>query len=209
MITISKPAQKILNQTLDHAGPLIGLRLEITGDTPGAYQPQFVAMQEGDQSSDDIVVECGDLKVYIGPEPAPKAEGLKIDLVPTQLGPRLKFDFPPPEWDDPVAVRLQKLFDERINPGLLNHGGYVGLLNVEAGVAEIIMGGGCQGCALSAQTLSQAVEAIIQQEIPEIHTVIDKTNHARGLNPYYRDADREAMSRSARRRARRKQQGGG
>jgi hypothetical protein len=67
------------------------------------------------------------------------------------------------------------------------------------------MGGGCQGCALSAMTLSQGIETIIKQEIPEIHTVVDRTDHAEGENPYHRSPDWEDKSKSSRRRRRRHQ----
>ena len=191
-------------QQVEGAGSFVGLRLVIQGDIPGAYQAELVLVGEDDARPDDTLVQCGNLVIFIGPESAPKARDLKIDVLQTVYGPRLKFDFPPQKWSDPAANRLQALIDERINPGLLGHGGYVSLLDVQDGVAEIWMGGGCQGCALSAMTLSQGIEAIIKQEVPEIHTVIDRTDHARGENPYHRPSGWEDKSRSARRRNRRK-----
>jgi Fe/S biogenesis protein NfuA len=215
MITITETAREGLLQLMDQKGPFIGLRLVVTGEVPGAYMPELMFMRDSHASKSDKVVEFDGLNVYIGPESVDKAEGLKVDIVHTQAGPRLKFEFPPVEWDDPVAQRLQKLIDQHINPGLMSHGGFVALLDVQDGVAEIFMGGGCQGCALSAMTLSQSIEAIIKREIPEIHTVVDCTDHARGNNPYYasdhsgkrtppeRD---EELSKSARRRTRRKRE---
>ncbi len=213
MITVTETAREGLLQLMEQKGPFFGLRLVVTGEVPGAYMPELLFMRGGQASPADKLVEFDGLKFYIGPESADKAEGLKIDVIQTQTGPRLKFEFPPVEWDDPVAQRLQALIDQRINPSLMSHGGFVALLGVHEGVAEVLMGGGCQGCALSAMTLSQSIEAIIKREIPEIHTVIDCTNHARGTNPYYATGqsdtgsppDRsEYSSRSARRRARRK-----
>lgn len=213
MITISEAANKGLRHLMDQSGPYIGLRLVITGETPGAYMPEFMFLREGFVSPADHLVECEDLRIYIGPESIEKAKGLKIDVIQTEVGPRLKFEFPTVEWQDPVAQRLQELIDQRINPGLFSHGGYVALSDVHDGVAEVLMGGGCQGCALSAMTLSQGIEAIIKREIPEIHTVIDCTNHERGTNPYYPSAPpqkpapptyEENASISARRRLRRK-----
>jgi Fe/S biogenesis protein NfuA len=210
MITITESARKGLLHLMHQSGQYIGLRLVVTGEIPGAYRPELMLMRAGHDSPADQVVESEDLRVYIGPETVDKAEGLKIDVIQTQAGPRLKFEFPPVEWDDPLAQRLQNLIDQRINPSLMSHGGYVALLDVHDDVAEVIMGGGCQGCMLSSQTLSQAIEAIIRKEIPEIRHVVDRTNHAMGENPYYRpdQAGSEApperspdISSSARRRA--------
>jgi Fe/S biogenesis protein NfuA len=220
MITITRSAQKQLSQYLDQAGSSIGLRLVISGEIPGAYQPELILMQEGDASKDDSLIQYGNLTIYIDSESAPKAQDLKIDTLSTVYGPRLKFEFPCPQWDDPIADRLQKLIDARINPGLISHGGYISLLDVKDGIAEIYMGGGCHGCGLSSQTMAEVIEVLIKQEIPEIHTVLDRTDHATGASPYYQSAASpdpatktkpafrpplpENMSPSARRRARRR-----
>jgi Fe/S biogenesis protein NfuA len=204
MITVTENAQRALRQHVEQTDGRAGLRLVIRGDIPGTYQPELILVEQDDASPQDSLVQCGNLVIFIGPESAPKALGLNIDVLHTVYGPRLNFDFPPPKWDNPVASRLQTLIDERINPGLLSHGGYVSLLGVQEGVAEIWMGGGCQGCALSAMTLSQGIEDVIKQDIPDIHTVIDRTDHAQGANPYHRPPDWEDKSKSARRRKRRK-----
>jgi Fe/S biogenesis protein NfuA len=187
MLKITDNAQASLQELLDKDSAYIAIRLVVQGDVPGMYRPELFIMREGNQLEGDTVIERGDLKVYVDTESAPKAEGVEIDVINTRMGPRLKFDFPPPVWDDPVANRLQKLLDERINPSLMGHGGFAALAGVNDGVAEIIMGGGCQGCAMSAVTLSDGIESLIKEEVPEIHTVIDGTNHQKGENPYYRD----------------------
>lgn len=48
--------------------------------------------------------------------------------------------------------------------------------------------GGCQGCGAADFTLRQGIEAILRKEIPEILQVLDVTDHAAGMNPYYRPA---------------------
>jgi Fe/S biogenesis protein NfuA len=213
MITVTDTARLELVNLIEKSGPYIGLRLVVTGEVPGAYRPELMFMQAGQESPADRIVQNEDLKIFIGPESIDKVDGLKIELIHTQAGPRLKFDFPSIKWDDPIAQRVQDLIDQHINPSLMSHGGYAALLDVNDGVAEVLMGGGCQGCMLSAQTLSQSIEVTIKHEIPEIHTVVDRTNHAVGTNPYYRQdhpggatppaSDGEG-SKSSRRRASRK-----
>jgi Fe-S cluster biogenesis protein NfuA len=65
------------------------------------------------------------------------------------------------------------------------HGGYITLLDVKDDVAYVALGGGCQGCGMANVTLKQGIEALIREAVPEIHQVVDTTDHAGGTNPYY------------------------
>ena len=89
------------------------------------------------------------------------------------------------QLDSPEAQIIQKLIEEQINPALSSHGGYVVLHSVEEGTVFLEMGGGCQGCAMSYQTLKEGIEGAIIQTVPSIKTVVDVTNHEMGQNPFY------------------------
>jgi Fe/S biogenesis protein NfuA len=47
------------------------------------------------------------------------------------------------------------------------------------------MGGGCQGCSMSAMTLTEGIKKMILESIPAVREVVDATNHAQGENPFY------------------------
>ena len=83
------------------------------------------------------------------------------------------------------AEKLQQLLDKHINPSLAAHGGYAELVKMEDTVAHILMGGGCQGCAMSAATLRQGIEVMIAEAIPEITEIVDVTDHEAGENPFF------------------------
>ena len=51
--------------------------------------------------------------------------------------------------------------------------------------AYIQFGGGCQGCGMAKQTLSQGMQSQITNAFAEINEVLDATAHALGENPYY------------------------
>lgn len=91
-----------------------------------------------------------------------------------------------PSLDSPEAKTIQTLIEEQINPALASHGGFVVLHSVEGDKVFMEMGGGCQGCAMSYQTLKEGIEGAIKEAVPSISTVIDVTNHAAGDNPFYR-----------------------
>ncbi len=85
----------------------------------------------------------------------------------------------------PEAQTIQKLIEEHINPALANHNGYVVLHGIEGSRVYLEMGGGCQGCAMSYQTLKEGIEGAIKEVVPSIETIIDVTRHEEGENPFY------------------------
>jgi Fe-S cluster biogenesis protein NfuA len=84
--------------------------------------------------------------------------------------------------------KIQYLLAHKINPGVAAHAGFVELIDVKDNNVYIRLGGGCQGCGAADFTLRQGIEAIIRKEVPEILQVLDVTDHAAGMNPYYRPA---------------------
>jgi Fe-S cluster biogenesis protein NfuA len=81
--------------------------------------------------------------------------------------------------------KIQYLIDHQINPGVATHMGFVELIDVRDNIVYLRLGGGCQGCGAADFTLRQGIEAIIRREVPEIRQVLDITDHAAGMNPYY------------------------
>jgi len=84
-----------------------------------------------------------------------------------------------------AADKVRTLLTERINPALAAHGGYAELVGVEGEKAFVTMGGGCQGCSMSAATLQEGIQRAILEAVPEITEVVDTTDHEQGENPYY------------------------
>jgi len=82
--------------------------------------------------------------------------------------------------------KIEYLIDHQINPGVAAHAGFVELVDVRDETVYIRLGGGCQGCGAADFTLRQGIESIIRREVPEIRQVLDITDHAAGMNPYYR-----------------------
>ena len=82
--------------------------------------------------------------------------------------------------------KIQYLLAHKINPGVAEHAGFVELIDVRDNNVYIRLGGGCQGCGAADFTLRQGIEAIIKKEVPEILQVLDVTDHAAGMNHYYR-----------------------
>lgn len=89
----------------------------------------------------------------------------------------------PPE--EALRLKVQDVVDSEINPQIAMHGGFIQILDVQERNIYIQMGGGCQGCGMADVTLKQGVERMIREHVPEVEAVLDTTDHASGMNPYY------------------------
>lgn len=198
VLTVTEPAQeKILELRAQEDEPDgLGLRIEVTGvrGVEYTYDLGFDPIAEADTTAGDVVEEQGGLSVIIPAESVDSLQGATLDLPTTngQAGLVLRN----PNRPDPLsgshleltgtaAERVEQLLEQQINPALAVHGGYAALDRVEDETAYVTMGGGCQGCAVSAMTLREGIARSIQEAIPEVNEVVDVTDHALGENPYY------------------------
>tara|TARA_A100001011_G_scaffold384409_1_gene456989 strand:+ start:353 stop:628 length:276 start_codon:yes stop_codon:yes gene_type:complete len=91
-----------------------------------------------------------------------------------------------------VKEEIRKFVDDYINPALAGHDGHLTVEDFDSdGVLHVRLGGGCQGCAASKQTLQGQVGAYLTEEFPEITGIVDITDHDNAENPYYRKENEE------------------
>ena len=175
----------------DPAG--LALRVEITG-TSGveyAYDLTFDPIAEADDA--DVQYHQAALPVIVPAGSIEQLTGATLDI-PASGGPGLVLrnpNRPDPlsgkhlELTGSIAEQVEQLLKEQINPSLASHGGFAELKGVDDTVVYVTMGGGCQGCAVSAMTLRDGIARSIQESIPEVTEVIDTTDHNAGENPFY------------------------
>jgi Fe/S biogenesis protein NfuA len=194
-ITERAHAQIMELRAAEPDGDTLGLRIEVTG-VRGAdftYDLAFEPVAEADE--DDHRFDAGGLTVMIPQDSVKNLEGSTLDLPSNagQGGLVLRNPNRPatPRLGDPIELsgtteeKIRQLLAEQVNPALAAHGGYATLVKVEGEAAHISMGGGCQGCAVSALTLRDGIEAAILAAVPEITEVVDTTDHGAGENPFY------------------------
>jgi Fe/S biogenesis protein NfuA len=173
----------------------LGLRIEVTGVRGGdfTYDLSFEPLDE--RADDDVVQEQHGLPVVVPAESVDNLLGATLDLPSKsdQGGLVLRNPNRPstPRLGDPIELtgtteeKVRQLLDQQVNPAIAAHGGYASVVKVEGDTAYITMGGGCQGCAMSAMTLRQGIESAILGAVAEITEVVDTTDHSQGENPYY------------------------
>ena len=177
----------------------LGLRVEITGTEMSSnmtFEYSYdLSLHEIDAvEPEDAVYEVLGLTIIIPGDSVENLTGATLDIPSNPLQGGLVIRNPNrPDMEsridlsesDSVSERLQDLLNNHVNPSLAAHGGFVELVKVEDAKAYLLMGGGCQGCTMSAATLYQGVASIISQHVPEIHDVVDVTDHTAGENPFY------------------------
>jgi len=173
----------------------LGLRVEVTGASGVDYTYDLSLEPLAEKAEDDHTHEKEGLTVIVPALSVSALTGATLDL-PTNAGqgglvirnpnrPNPLGDMGRLELTGDSANKVRTLLAERINPALASHGGYAELVGVEGDRAFVTMGGGCQGCAMSAATLREGISKAILEAIPEITEVVDTTDHDQGENPYY------------------------
>lgn len=173
----------------------LALRVEITGARGSDFTYDLAFEPFAEAAADDSVTVQGGLTVWIPAGSVDRIKGATLDIPSTdgQGGLVLRN----PNRPDPLGMdssieltgtveeRIRQLLDNHINPALAAHGGFAELVKVEGSAAHVTMGGGCQGCAISAMTLRDGIQAAIIERVPEITEVVDLTDHDAGDNPFY------------------------
>jgi Fe/S biogenesis protein NfuA len=198
VLIVTDPARdKILELRAQEDEPdTLGLRIEVTGvqGVEYTYDLTFDPVAEADSAAGDLVESQGELPVIIPGDSLDALRGATLDL-PSANG-QQGLVLRNPNRPDPLAgahielsgtveEKVRQLLDGQINPALAMHGGFAALDRVDDDVVYVTMGGGCQGCAVSAMTLREGIARSIKEAIPEVTEVIDTTDHDQGQNPYY------------------------
>ena len=186
MITVTDIARdKILEMMAAQGKDGLALRFGVRGRGQGGYLYRLAFADLSERVPDDVAVVSGALTVLIDAGSSAALQGATIDFVTTGGESGFKIDNPNPLWADAVALAVQRVIDEDLNPAVSSHGGFITLLDVRDNTAFIQLGGGCQGCGMADVTLKQGIEVRIRELVPAITAVVDTTDHAEGRNPYF------------------------
>ena len=200
--------QKVLRVRANESEPeKLALWLEIAGVADGKYKYDMYFQPIDYAGPTDVVQRHDDLSVVVPAFSIDKVRGATLDVAGDPVEGGLVLDNPnspspavgaagtagaggrpPADLSGDVAQRVLQVLDSQINPSIAAHGGRAELVAVEENTAYLRLSGGCQGCGMASVTLSQGIEVVIKEQIPEITRVVDVTDHASGENPYFESA---------------------
>lgn len=174
----------------------LGLWVEVTGVSGDdfTYNLSLRSLDEG--GPDDVIEYHGELPVLIPRGSVDDLRGATIDLIgdlasgglmvdnPNRPSPAVA-DFAPLDVSGDAREKVKQVLQRQVNPSIAMHGGRAELVSVEGDTAYLRLSGGCQGCGMASVTLARGIEVAIKRSVPEIEKIVDVTDHAEGVNPYY------------------------
>jgi Fe/S biogenesis protein NfuA len=192
MLTFSDRAREVVRSYLtESGGELTALRIASQPGSPVAPRFELSLVADDERSDDERQLEGPGFAVFVKEGDVARLEGATIDFVDrvNESGFEVRTVAPPvsgpgaPEGE--IADRVRQVLETQVNPAIAAHGGMISLVDVKDTEVFVEMSGGCQGCALSRMTLSQGVERMLRQSVPELSAVHDVTDHDSGMNPYF------------------------
>jgi Fe/S biogenesis protein NfuA len=204
-VTLTPEAYKVVKEAIEQEPnpSSLALWLEVRGVQAGSfvYDLYFQAVSDADEGDErttqeelDVIVPAGSVDRLRGArlEWSDENGGGLVLVNPNSPAPEEVAPNVPPEIlakgiTSPLALRVVAVLEQSVNPAIASHGGRADLvaLNEEGGTAYLRLSGGCQGCAMSQMTLRQGIETTLLEEVPELTTILDVTDHGSGENPFY------------------------
>ena len=169
----------------------LALRIHVASPSPLDPRYDITLIEQHEKCEEDVVFDDSGFEVVMDPESVKILDGARIDWVETLMESGFKVENPNLEpigskpLEGPLADRVQQAIEQYVNPGVAQHGGRVTLVDVRDNIVYLQMGGGCQGCCMASVTLSQGIERILKEQVPEITGIEDVTNHSEGDSPYF------------------------
>ncbi len=191
MIKVTESAIEFLAGVINEQD-IENLHLKVDVQNPGTPAADcHLGFCEADEMDDSYEIQdLGPFNLYVAIADEAYFEDAEIDYEIQGASGQLNIKAPmlkgqEPDNNAPLFERVSYFIDATINPMLASHGGHARLTAIETDKAYIEFGGGCQGCGMAKQTLSQGMQSQITAAFDEINEVLDATDHSLGDNPYY------------------------
>ena len=193
IINITKSAEEYLTKLLvEKDDESIGIRIFISD--PGTPMAETcLAYCKSDESNlTDELLKLKTLDVYIEQRSIPFLKDAEVNFDHDNFGGQLTIKAPNARLpnispDSPVEDRINYVIYNEINPMLESHGGEVSLVKFTAASEAVLQfGGGCQGCGMVDVTLKDGIEKTLIEQVPELKSVVDITDHSFSDNAFYK-----------------------
>lgn len=192
MVEITESAQQYLIELLSRQDDDdVGIRIFIADPGTPAAETCIAYCRPGEEQPGDERVAYSGFVAWIDDRSKPFLIDAMVDYAEDRMGGQLTIKAPnskvPNVSDDsPIEDRINYVLHSQINPGLAAHGGMVSLVEVvDAEVAVLQFGGGCQGCGMVDMTLKDGVEKTLLEQLPQLKAVRDVTDHSNTENAYF------------------------
>ena len=205
ILTLTDEARNVVIDAMSNEENHDGLALfiEVVGTRGPGYAYDLYFSDRSDAPEGAAIGQDGDVTIIVPENSVSRLRGSRLEFAaegggglvlvnpnvptPEEVNPGVPADILALGIGGPLATLAAEVLETSVNPSIASHGGRADLvaLDEERKVAYVKLSGGCQGCAMSRMTLSQGIETSLREAIPELTNVIDVTDHASGVNPFY------------------------
>ena len=193
IINITKSAEEYLAKLVaDKADESIGIRIFISDPGTPKAETCLAYCKSNEADPSDELIQLDTLDAFIDKRSIPFLKDAEVNFDHDNFGGQLTIKapnarFPNISPDSPVEDRINYVIYNEINPMLESHGGEVSLIKfTDMKEAVLQFGGGCQGCGMVDVTLKDGIEKTLIEQIPELKSVVDITDHSDSENAFYK-----------------------
>ncbi|AFA41299.1 putative gluconate transport associated protein [Wigglesworthia glossinidia endosymbiont of Glossina morsitans morsitans (Yale colony)] len=185
MIYITKKAQKYISKLLCNQPKKTHIKLLILSPNTENIKCQVEYYIPQVQFSDkEKKFKFSNFNVYINKANIMTINYIRIRLKENNLNKQIIVNISTSKLN--LKQKLSAFIQSKINTFLMQHKGYVELIDVTEDMFVLIkFFGGCNGCAMANITLQEGIEKEIKKFFPEIKGVQDITQHVRNNSSYY------------------------
>ena len=193
IIKITKSAEKYLSKLIvDKNEADLSIRIFIADPGTPKAETCLAYCKPDEAMPDDMIMNLDLITVNIEKRSIPFLKDCEVNYDNDTFGGQLTIKAPNARLpnispDSPIEDRINYIIYNEINPMLESHGGDVSLVEFnDNNEAVLQFGGGCQGCGMVDVTLKDGIEKTLIEQIPEIKSVKDLTDHSIDDNAYYK-----------------------
>jgi len=193
IVNITESAEKYLAKLIeDKNEPNLAVRIFISDPGTPKAETCLAYCKPDEAMKDDEILNLKSLKVHVEKRSIPFLVDSEVNFDNDTFGGQLTIKAPNARLpnispNSPPEDRINYVIYNEINPMLESHGGEVSLLEfTNKGEAILQFGGGCQGCGMVDVTLKDGIEKTLLEQIPELKSVKDSTDHSVDDNAYYK-----------------------
>ena len=193
MVEITESAQQYLCELLEKQQQKnVSIRIFIADPGTPMAETCIAYCRPGEEQPDDERVEYGKFTAWLDHRSKPFLMDALVDYAEDRMGGQLTIKAPNSRVpnvteNSPIEDKINHVLHSQINPGLASHGGMVNLVEViDAEIAVLQFGGGCQGCGMVDMTLKDGVEKTLLEQLPQLKAIRDVTDHSVTENAYFK-----------------------
>jgi Fe/S biogenesis protein NfuA len=205
VLTLTEEARNVVLDALNNETPsdTLALWVEVTGTRGAGYSYDLYFSELNLAPEDAAIGRDGEVTIVIPAQSVDRLRGSRLEFAsegggglvlvnpnsptPEEVNPGLPAEILAFGIDGALGSVATVVLEEQVNPSIASHGGRADLvaMDEENRVAYVKLSGGCQGCSMSRMTLTQGIETMLREAIPQLTNVLDVTDHASGVNPFY------------------------